>query len=159
MRSKYKDALTRRNGTENHAWDYKGTSKCCLSTTDKKNMYNVDSQESDVAWYLDSGATSHVCHNRKWFKSYVPCATAQTVQFAGKQFGLVLGYGDVVLKVRVSHVYTGFYTSLMCARLFLPVALLERRYGLKLPNTAQSSGAIAGLLVPHIFTITYYDLT
>ncbi|KAK9349617.1 hypothetical protein V1523DRAFT_422382 [Lipomyces doorenjongii] len=67
------------------------------------DMYNVDSQESDVAWYLDSGATSHVCHNRKWFKSYVPLATAQTIQFAGKQFGLVLGYGDVILKVRVPH--------------------------------------------------------
>ncbi|KAK9341809.1 hypothetical protein V1522DRAFT_359175, partial [Lipomyces starkeyi] len=49
-------------------------------------MYTFDSEETDVAWYLDSGATSHVTNTRALFKSYS---------------GLVYGYGLIVLRVRV----------------------------------------------------------
>ncbi|KAK9482463.1 hypothetical protein V1527DRAFT_492701 [Lipomyces starkeyi] len=40
------------------------------NVTEADSEMYIDNQETDVAWYLDSGATSHVCNDSKLFKSF-----------------------------------------------------------------------------------------
>ncbi|KAK9481748.1 hypothetical protein V1527DRAFT_455710 [Lipomyces starkeyi] len=55
----------------------------------------VNQSFTDVASYLDSRATSHVCKDPKLFETYVPFTTPQTIPFAGRHSGLVYGYAVV----------------------------------------------------------------
>ncbi|KAK9311061.1 hypothetical protein V1524DRAFT_457712 [Lipomyces starkeyi] len=57
--------------------------------------------QTDVAWYLDSGATSHVCND----------TTPRTIAFARKHSGLVYGHGVIALKLKTPR---GFPTTLFC---------------------------------------------
>ncbi|GJY03447.1 zinc finger, CCHC-type containing protein [Tanacetum coccineum] len=55
-------------------------------------------QDDDVAWWVDSGATIHVCKDRCWFKTYESLNDGSILHMGNKSTALVYGHGYVDLK-------------------------------------------------------------
>nr|GEU41407.1 zinc finger, CCHC-type [Tanacetum cinerariifolium] len=60
-------------------------------------------QDDDVSWWVDSGATMHVCKDRCWFKTYESLNDGSILHMGNKSTALVHGRGCVDL--RLGHVY------------------------------------------------------
>lgn len=54
-------------------------------------------QDDDVAWWFDSGATSHVCKDRRWFKEFRPIDDGSIVKMGNVATEPILGLGCVNL--------------------------------------------------------------
>ncbi|GJS37354.1 zinc finger, CCHC-type containing protein [Tanacetum coccineum] len=54
-------------------------------------------QDDDVAWWVDSGATVHVCKDRCWFKTYESLNDGSILHMGNKLTALVHGHGCVDL--------------------------------------------------------------
>nr|GEV07069.1 hypothetical protein [Tanacetum cinerariifolium] len=52
----------------------------------------------EIAWWIDSGATTHVCKDRCWFKTYVPMEDEFVLYVGDDHFAHVHGKGSVVLE-------------------------------------------------------------
>nr|GFD21925.1 zinc finger, CCHC-type [Tanacetum cinerariifolium] len=52
----------------------------------------------EIAWWIDSGATTHVCKDRCWFKTYEPVKDEYVLYMGDDHFALVHGKGSVVLE-------------------------------------------------------------
>ncbi|GKA61145.1 zinc finger, CCHC-type containing protein, partial [Tanacetum coccineum] len=55
-------------------------------------------QDDDVAWWVDSGATVHVCKCRCWFKTYESLNDGSIIHMGNESTALVHGRGCVDLK-------------------------------------------------------------
>ncbi|GJY71892.1 zinc finger, CCHC-type containing protein [Tanacetum coccineum] len=51
-----------------------------------------------IAWWIDSGATTHVCKDRCWFKTYEPVEDGSVLYMGDDHFAPVHGKGSVVLE-------------------------------------------------------------
>ncbi|GKA65763.1 zinc finger, CCHC-type containing protein [Tanacetum coccineum] len=60
-------------------------------------------QDDDVAWWVDSGATVHVCKDRCWFKTYESLNDGSILHMGNESTALVHGRGCVDL--RLGHVH------------------------------------------------------
>ncbi|CAA7042757.1 unnamed protein product [Microthlaspi erraticum] len=55
-------------------------------------------QDDDVSWWIDSGATTHVCKDRGWFKSYEAVEDGSVLYMGNESTAPILGRGKVVLE-------------------------------------------------------------
>ncbi|GKF54542.1 hypothetical protein Tco_0164882 [Tanacetum coccineum] len=55
-------------------------------------------QVDAIAWWIDSGATTHVCKDRCWFKTYEPVEDGSVLYMGDAHFAPVHGKGSVVLE-------------------------------------------------------------
>nr|GEU58291.1 zinc finger, CCHC-type [Tanacetum cinerariifolium] len=51
-----------------------------------------------IAWWIDSGATTHVCKDRCWFKTYEPMEDGSILYMGDDNFAHVYGKGSVVME-------------------------------------------------------------
>ncbi|GKB45110.1 hypothetical protein Tco_0890052 [Tanacetum coccineum] len=70
------------------------------STQHKLNM-NEAIQDDDVMWWVDSGATVHVCKDKCWFKTYESLNDESILHMENESTVLVHGRGCVDLRVRI----------------------------------------------------------
>ncbi|GJY39118.1 zinc finger, CCHC-type containing protein [Tanacetum coccineum] len=83
-------------------WKYGKTShfkRDCRSG--KKNNANAGAfyvQVDAIAWWIDSGATTHVCKDCCWFKTYKLVEDGSVLYMGDDHFALVRGKGSVVLE-------------------------------------------------------------
>nr|GEV73399.1 zinc finger, CCHC-type [Tanacetum cinerariifolium] len=62
----------------------------------KPKVYFVD--DDDIAWWVDSGSTVHVCKDRCWFKTYESLNDRSILHMGNKSTALVHGRGCVDLR-------------------------------------------------------------
>nr|GEX45167.1 zinc finger, CCHC-type [Tanacetum cinerariifolium] len=55
-------------------------------------------QVDAFAWWIDSGATTHVCKDRYWFKTHEPVEDESVLYMGDDHFALVHGKGSVALE-------------------------------------------------------------
>ncbi|GJX54011.1 zinc finger, CCHC-type containing protein [Tanacetum coccineum] len=58
-------------------------------------------QDDDVAWWVDSGATVHVCKDRCWFKTYESLNDVSILHMGNESTALVHGRGCVDLRLNI----------------------------------------------------------
>ncbi|GJY20502.1 zinc finger, CCHC-type containing protein, partial [Tanacetum coccineum] len=58
-------------------------------------------QDDDVAWWVDSGATVHVCKDRCWFKTYESLNDGSILHMGNESTALVHGRGCVDLRLNI----------------------------------------------------------
>nr|GEZ39361.1 hypothetical protein [Tanacetum cinerariifolium] len=77
---------------------------------------NVDA----IAWWIDSGATTHVCKDRCWFKTYEPMEDESVLYMGNDHFGPVDGKRSVALEFSSGKMITLFnvlYVPKLCKNL------------------------------------------
>ena len=78
------------------------TRQTSLATTDNK-LYVVASKTQghiNSTWYVDSGATQHMCHWREGFTNYTKCRDDQVVYLGDDSTSYTIeGHGDVLIKL------------------------------------------------------------
>ncbi|GJW66154.1 zinc finger, CCHC-type containing protein [Tanacetum coccineum] len=65
-------------------------------------------QVDAIAWWIDSGDTTHVCKDRCWFKTYEPVEDGFVLYMGDDHFTPVHGKGSVVLKFSLGKSITLF---------------------------------------------------
>ncbi|MCO6516555.1 MAG: hypothetical protein J6586_08695, partial [Snodgrassella sp.] len=65
-------------------------------------------QDDDVAWWVDSGATVHVCKDRRWFKTYESLNDGSILHMGNESTALVHGRGCVDLNFSSGKIVTLF---------------------------------------------------
>ncbi|KAL0301466.1 UNVERIFIED_CONTAM: Retrovirus-related Pol polyprotein from transposon TNT 1-94 [Sesamum radiatum] len=55
-------------------------------------------QDDDVAWWIDSGATTHACKDRGWFKVFQPLDDGSFLHTGNESSAPIVGVGSVVLE-------------------------------------------------------------
>ena len=55
-------------------------------------------QDDEVAWWIDSGATTHVCKDREWFTTYEQVQDGSVLHMGNESTAPILGRGKVVLE-------------------------------------------------------------
>ncbi|GJT59461.1 zinc finger, CCHC-type containing protein [Tanacetum coccineum] len=73
--------------------DYKG-----VNVGNKTNGSGINGSDDDVAWWVDSGATVHVCNDRFWFKTYESLNDGYILHMGNESTTLVHGRGCVDLR-------------------------------------------------------------
>ncbi|GAU31358.1 hypothetical protein TSUD_19030 [Trifolium subterraneum] len=73
-------------------------------------------QDDAIAWWIDSGATTHVCKDRFWFKTFVPVEDGSILYMEDDNFTPVEGKGNVVLEFSFGKTITLFIESFMRLR-------------------------------------------
>ncbi|GKC47871.1 zinc finger, CCHC-type containing protein [Tanacetum coccineum] len=77
----------------------------------EKGLRTIPKTKVDVIeWWIDSGATTHVCKDRCWFKTYEPMEDRSVLYMGDDHFAHVYGKGSVVLEFRIIHETTTLYT-------------------------------------------------
>lgn len=71
-------------------------------------------QDDDIAWWYDSGATCHVCKDRRWFKELVTIDDGRVLKMGNVATEPILGIGLVDL------VFTSGKTISLCNVLYVP---------------------------------------
>nr|GEX58348.1 zinc finger, CCHC-type [Tanacetum cinerariifolium] len=59
---------------------------------------NPKTKVDAIAWWIDSGATTHVCKDRCWFKTYEPVEDGSVLYMGDEHFAPVHGKGSVALE-------------------------------------------------------------
>ncbi|GKD81451.1 zinc finger, CCHC-type containing protein [Tanacetum coccineum] len=59
---------------------------------------NPKTKVDTIAWWIDSGATTHVCKDHCWFKTYEPMEDGSVLYMGGDHFTPVHRKGSVVLE-------------------------------------------------------------
>jgi len=54
-------------------------------------------QDDDCAWWVDSGATSHVCRDRRWFEKLTPIDDGSIVKMGDLSTQRICGIGTINL--------------------------------------------------------------
>ncbi|GJX98716.1 zinc finger, CCHC-type containing protein [Tanacetum coccineum] len=68
------------------------------SVDGSSNLLKGHNMDDDVAWWVDSGATVHVCKDRCWFKTYESLNDGSILHMGNESIALVHGRGCVDLK-------------------------------------------------------------
>ncbi|GJX71079.1 zinc finger, CCHC-type containing protein [Tanacetum coccineum] len=66
-------------------------------------------QVDAIAWWIDSGAVTHVCKDRCWFKTYEPVEDRYVLYMGNDHFAPVYGKGSVVLEFRFGYYNNGMF--------------------------------------------------
>ncbi|GJZ64767.1 zinc finger, CCHC-type containing protein [Tanacetum coccineum] len=77
-------------------------------------------QVDAIAWWIDSGATTHVCKDHCWFKTYEPMEDGSVLYMGDDHFAHVHGKGSVVLEFSSGKSITLFnvlYVPKLCKNL------------------------------------------
>ncbi|GKC12815.1 zinc finger, CCHC-type containing protein [Tanacetum coccineum] len=77
--------------TRNQSWNVRSVTR---HVTSKGIAVVVDA----IAWRIDSGATTHVCKYRCWFKTYEPVEDGSVLYMGDEHFAPVHGKRSVVLE-------------------------------------------------------------
>ncbi|GJY56093.1 zinc finger, CCHC-type containing protein [Tanacetum coccineum] len=77
--------------TRNQSWNVKSVARL---VTSKGIAVVVDA----VAWWIDSGVTTHVCKDRCWFKTYDPVKDKYVLYMGDDHFAPVHGKGSMTLE-------------------------------------------------------------
>ncbi|GJZ08490.1 hypothetical protein Tco_0542773, partial [Tanacetum coccineum] len=56
---------------------------------------NPKTKVDAIAWWIDSGATTHVCKDRCWFKTYEPVEDGSVLYMGDEHFAHIHGKGSV----------------------------------------------------------------
>nr|GEX69406.1 hypothetical protein [Tanacetum cinerariifolium] len=67
------------------------------STKGSKDGSSNPLKDDDVAWWVDSGATMHVCKDKRWFKTYKSLNDGSILHLGNESTALVHGSGCVDL--------------------------------------------------------------
>nr|GFB85156.1 zinc finger, CCHC-type [Tanacetum cinerariifolium] len=59
---------------------------------------NPKTKVDAIAWWIDFGATTHVCNDRCWFKTYEPVEDGSVLYMGDDHFAPIYGKGSVVLE-------------------------------------------------------------
>nr|GFA77348.1 zinc finger, CCHC-type [Tanacetum cinerariifolium] len=59
---------------------------------------NPKTKVDAIVWWIDSGATTHVCKDRCWFKTYEPVEEGSVLYMGDDHFAHVHGKGSVALE-------------------------------------------------------------
>nr|GEY95761.1 zinc finger, CCHC-type [Tanacetum cinerariifolium] len=76
--------------TRNQSWNVRNVARL---VTSKGIGVVVDA----IAWWIDSGATTHVCKDRCWFKTFEPVEDEYVLYMGDEHFAPVHGKGSVAL--------------------------------------------------------------
>ncbi|XP_074297772.1 uncharacterized protein LOC141628544 [Silene latifolia] len=57
----------------------------------------LQNKDDDLSWWIDSGATKHVCKDRGWFTKYVPAKDGTIIYMGNESTAEIQGCGDVNL--------------------------------------------------------------
>ncbi|KAJ9565193.1 hypothetical protein OSB04_001159 [Centaurea solstitialis] len=71
-------------------------------------------QDDDISWWVDSGATCHVCKNLQWFKNFKPIEDGSLLKMGNVATEPIKGLGSVNL------VFTSGNCLLLCNVLYVP---------------------------------------
>ncbi|GKB80694.1 hypothetical protein Tco_0947589 [Tanacetum coccineum] len=86
---------------------------------------NPNTKVDAIAWWIDFGATTYVCKDRCWFKTYEPVEDGFVLYMGDDHFAPVHGRGSVVLEFSSGKSITLFnvlYVPKLCKNLiFGPV--------------------------------------
>ncbi|GJT19106.1 zinc finger, CCHC-type containing protein [Tanacetum coccineum] len=61
-----------------------------------------------IAWWIDSGATTHVCKDRCWFKTFEPVEDGSVLYMGDEHFAPIHGKGSVALEFSSGKIVTLF---------------------------------------------------
>nr|GFC82073.1 zinc finger, CCHC-type [Tanacetum cinerariifolium] len=61
-----------------------------------------------IVWWIDYGATTHVCKDRCWFKTYEPVEDGSVLYIVDDHFAPVHGKGSVALEFSFGKTITLF---------------------------------------------------
>ncbi|GAU36564.1 hypothetical protein TSUD_277700 [Trifolium subterraneum] len=61
---------------------------------------NLKTKDDAIAWWIDSGATTHVCEDRFWFNTFVPVEDGSILYMGDDHFAPVEGKGNMVLEFK-----------------------------------------------------------
>ncbi|GJV84229.1 zinc finger, CCHC-type containing protein [Tanacetum coccineum] len=76
-------------------------------------------QVDAIAWWIDSGATTHVCKDRCWFKTFEPVEDGSVLYMGDEHFDPIHGKGSVALE----------FSSGKMVTLFNVLYVLKLRFG------------------------------
>ncbi|GKA17377.1 zinc finger, CCHC-type containing protein [Tanacetum coccineum] len=65
-------------------------------------------QVDAIAWWIDSGATTHVCKDRCWFKTFEPVEDGSVLYMGDEHFAPIHGIGSVALEFSSGKIVTLF---------------------------------------------------
>ncbi|GJU56721.1 zinc finger, CCHC-type containing protein [Tanacetum coccineum] len=69
---------------------------------------NPKTKVDAIAWWIDFGATTHVCKDRCWFKTYEPVENGYVLYMGDEHFAPVNGKGSVALELSSGKTITLF---------------------------------------------------
>ncbi|GKA03079.1 zinc finger, CCHC-type containing protein [Tanacetum coccineum] len=73
----------------------------------EKGLRTIPKTKVDaIAWWIDSGATTHVCKDRCWFKTYEPVEDGSVLYMGDDHFAPVHGKGSVMLEFSLAYFET-----------------------------------------------------
>nr|GEV85225.1 zinc finger, CCHC-type [Tanacetum cinerariifolium] len=75
-----------------HVWN--SFVKYCVSLISEAFYVQVDA----IAWWIDSGATTHVCKDHCWFKTFEPAEDESVLYMGDEHFAPIHGKGSVALE-------------------------------------------------------------
>ncbi|KAL0322252.1 UNVERIFIED_CONTAM: Retrovirus-related Pol polyprotein from transposon TNT 1-94 [Sesamum calycinum] len=77
----------------NHCKNTNGTSGSGEGSKDHN-----PNKDDDVAWWIDSDATTHACKDRGWFKVFQPVDDSSVLHMENKSSAPIVGVGSIVLE-------------------------------------------------------------
>ncbi|GKA99401.1 zinc finger, CCHC-type containing protein [Tanacetum coccineum] len=69
---------------------------------------NPKTKVDAIAWWIDSGATTHVCKDRCWFKTFEPVEDGSVLYMGDEHFAPIHGKGSVALEFSSGKIITLF---------------------------------------------------
>nr|GFA04584.1 zinc finger, CCHC-type [Tanacetum cinerariifolium] len=79
-----------------------------LVVREKGLRTNPKTKVDVIAWWIDSGATTHVCKDRCWFKTFEPVEDGSVLYMVDEHFAPVHGKGSVALEFSSEKIVTLF---------------------------------------------------
>nr|GEX64505.1 reverse transcriptase domain-containing protein [Tanacetum cinerariifolium] len=95
--SRYNDNKSKRKHYDTRANPNKKSKVTCWKCGKPRHL-KKDCKDDDVAWWVDSGATMHVCKDRCWFKTYESVNNRSILHIGNESTALVHGRGCVDLR-------------------------------------------------------------
>ncbi|GJT43612.1 zinc finger, CCHC-type containing protein [Tanacetum coccineum] len=92
-----------RSGKKNNA-NAGGSGKGSKDQSQDQGQNLVDA----IAWWIDSGATTHVCKDRCWFKTFEPVEDGSVLYMGDEHFAPIHGKGSVALEFSSGKIVTLF---------------------------------------------------